>query len=88
VTGRRVLELGAGSGLISTFCAKYLEPRRIIATDGSEEVVERIKENMIANDVSLNSDCAAAKHLLWGQDIGHPNDNANEFDLILGADIV
>jgi predicted nicotinamide N-methyase len=87
VTGRRVLELGAGSGLISTFCAKYLEPRRIIATDGNEEVVEMIKENLHVNNVSLTSDYDA-RQLLWEEDIGHAGDRTNEFDLILGADIV
>jgi predicted nicotinamide N-methyase len=87
VTGRRVLELGAGSGLISTFCGKYLEPRRIIGTDGSEEVVERLKENLKANDISITSDYNA-RQLLWGENIGDVGDRMNEFDLILGADIV
>jgi len=87
VKGKRVLELGAGSGLISTFCARYLEPKRIVATDGSEEVVERIKRNMTVNDVNLNLDYGA-KRLLWGECLKLADDGPDDFDLILGADIV
>ena len=36
VKGRRVLELGAGTGFLSIFCAAYLDPETITTTDGHE----------------------------------------------------
>src|ERR1700759_2854981 len=38
IENKRVLELGAGTGLVSIMCAKYLNPKHVLATDGSQDV--------------------------------------------------
>ena len=44
-----VLELGAGTGLISILCANYLNASSVLATDGSAEVVDELKSNLQLN---------------------------------------
>lgn len=49
VRGKGVLELGAGTGYVSVLCAKYLSPRQVIASDGSDDVVNNLPENFFVN---------------------------------------
>ncbi|KAK1150005.1 hypothetical protein N8T08_003563 [Aspergillus melleus] len=51
VQGKRVIELGAGTGLVSMFCAKYLRPRSVVATDREPALIENMR------------DCAGRNHL-------------------------
>lgn len=53
IRGKNVLELGAGTGLLSILCAKYLEAGRVIATDGDEAVVDAIKTNIFINELDI-----------------------------------
>lgn len=89
VAGRSVLELGAGSGFLSILCAKYLDARSVIATDGDAQVVETIKDNVFLNDAEANICCGT---LRWGT---YLEDTVVEqviedgtLDLVLGADVV
>ena len=43
VAGRRVLELGAGTGLPSLLCARHLCAAHVIATDSNRAAVERLQ---------------------------------------------
>ncbi|KAL1628194.1 hypothetical protein SLS54_001764 [Diplodia seriata] len=49
VRGKRVLELGAGTGLLSILCTKHLQATKATATDGDEGVVDSIKTNLFLN---------------------------------------
>ncbi len=49
VFGKSVLELGAGTGLLSLICAGPLSAAYVLATDGAREVQETIKRNTFAN---------------------------------------
>lgn len=91
ISGKSILELGAGSGFISILCAKHLQARAVLATDGNDKVVEQLQSNLDLNgldgDKSIN-----ATVLRWGEPLV---DEALTFgtdtpfcDLILGADIV
>ncbi|KAH8431162.1 protein-lysine N-methyltransferase [Aspergillus melleus] len=44
VQEKRVIELGAGTGLVSMFCAKYLRPRRVVATDREPALIENMRD--------------------------------------------
>ena len=46
---KNVLELGAGTGLLSILCAGPLEARLVVSTDGDTDVVENIGSNAILN---------------------------------------
>lgn len=49
VRGRRILELGAGTGYLSILCAAHLGTAHVIASDGSDEVVSNLPDNLFLN---------------------------------------
>jgi predicted nicotinamide N-methyase len=93
--GRRVLELGAGTGMLSILCAKHLGVSGIVATDGDEAVVDAIKTNAFLNGLDgshPSQKIVETAALKWGRRI-----NASTFaedygmevpDVLLGADVV
>jgi protein-lysine N-methyltransferase EEF2KMT len=88
ICGKRVLELGAGTGLITVLCAKYLKAKSVLATDGSQEVIDTLKDNIFLNDLQSNSPIQA-KVLKWGVAYKPGGDDLDPgIDLIIGADIV
>ena len=61
IKGKHVVELGAGTGLISILCAKFLDARRVTATDGDENVVEALRTNSFLNGVDEDGSFAGKK---------------------------
>lgn len=97
VTSKRVLELGAGTGYLSILCAKHLGAAHVIASDGSEDVVDNLADNFYANDVpwgyNTSSEVIISPKLLkWGHVlIGTEEAEWNagrKIDLVVGADII
>jgi predicted nicotinamide N-methyase len=77
LTGKRILELGAGTGLVGILAAK--RGAKVTATDGSEMVVSRLRKNYEMNLVNSTSEV-----LWWGEE----NELLEEtWDYIIGADI-
>jgi predicted nicotinamide N-methyase len=88
VHDKRVLELGAGSGLVSILCAKYLQPQSIEASDGSQEIVDALEDNIFLNKLQENH-IPKAKLLRWGTAFEPGEDGETAvFDVVLGADLV
>ncbi|GKZ39723.1 protein fam86a [Aspergillus brasiliensis] len=54
IAGKKVLELGAGTGMVSMFCARYLQPEVVVATDRELGLMRQI------------GDCAGRNGLDWG----------------------
>lgn len=75
-----VLELGAGTGLVSVVAAR-LGARKVLATDGDSSVCEALLRNVGLNGVS---DIVAVRQRLWGDEV----ETDGKFDLVLGADVV
>lgn len=93
--GKRVLELGAGTGLLSFVCASRLAgAARVIATDGDEEAVRKLQITRSMNSVTRGSDIDVLDLGVyrWGeafQDTVLATELADgEFDLLIGADVV
>ena len=92
----RVLELGAGTGLVSLTLGKLLQSfgmgGEIVASDFYPLVLLNLKSNILTNFPSVSSSLAITANFLdWSsfptiQAPGSPFDD--KFDLILGADIV
>ncbi|KAF1927389.1 uncharacterized protein M421DRAFT_101795 [Didymella exigua CBS 183.55] len=94
IKGKRVFELGAGTGIISILCAKHLGAAGVVATDGDEAVVDTIKTNLFLNglDVDNSHGCQVRTAALkWGWPV-----NATAFsedygmevpNVLLGADV-
>ena len=91
VAEKNILELGAGTGFLSILCAKYLDARFVLATDGSGEVVDSIQSNLYLNGLE-GAGKVQADVLKWGHAIQggrvEGQEEAHHYELILGADIV
>lgn len=88
VKHKRVLEVGAGTGLLSLLCTKYLEASHVLSTDGSDEVVEAINENLFINRLDTHPGIQA-RSFRWGAILDEDEAGTKEsYDLVLGADIV
>ncbi|KAF2027597.1 hypothetical protein EK21DRAFT_71607 [Setomelanomma holmii] len=94
IRDKRVLELGAGTGMLSILCAKQIEVAGIVATDGDEAVVDSIKTNLFLNDLDSNGSSTRVLRtaaLKWGFSLDattFPEDYGMEApEVLLGADV-
>ena len=90
VAGKHILELGAGTGYLSVLCAKYLASAHVVATDGSDEVVNNFADNFFLNGLQ-DSARICAMDVKWGHAlVGTEEERWNgdrPVDVVLGADI-
>ncbi|KAF7177157.1 hypothetical protein CNMCM7691_004891 [Aspergillus felis] len=61
VRGNRVIELGAGTGFLSMFCAKHLGVQSVVATDRERALIENIRDCMRRNEL----DPAVFQPAIW-----------------------
>ena len=86
----RILELGAGTGMLSIVAAKILQPYspapEIIATDYHPEVLNNLAKN-ISTNFPKNPDAITIKCLDW--EVPHYSKPLDRpFDVILAADVI
>ncbi|KAF9880670.1 hypothetical protein CkaCkLH20_01712 [Colletotrichum karsti] len=90
ITGRRVLELGAGTGYLAILCAKHLAAARVVASDGSDDVINNLPESFFLNDLQ-DSELVRPMELRWGHALVGTEDqqwnNGESVDVVIGADI-
>ncbi|KAJ6784621.1 hypothetical protein PWT90_10889 [Aphanocladium album] len=98
VRGRRVLELGAGTGYLSILCARHLGAAHVLASDGSDDVLNNLPDNLYLNGLQeeqgQSSSCSAViapMDVKWGHAlIGTEEERWNggrAVDVVLGADV-
>lgn len=96
VEGKRVLELGAGTGYLSILCAKCLGAAHVTASDGSEEVVDSLPDNLVLNRVEWKYNPPTAglvspKLLKWGHALLGTEEaewnGGQKVDVVIGADV-
>ncbi|KAK8158173.1 putative methyltransferase-domain-containing protein [Phyllosticta citribraziliensis] len=93
IRGKRILELGAGTGLVSILCAKHVDASRATITDGDEGVVDSIKTNVFLNGLDTAADTESIV-LRWGRSCAlrdslyyEDEGQQNQYDVVLGADV-
>lgn len=100
VRGKRVIELGAGTGFLSIFCARHLDVQDVVVTDREQALIDHIRDCMVRNQLDGKAFHPAIWE--WGTPLTyHDDDNdaaaqATEvpeqsgmvFDVALGADLV
>ncbi|RLN49352.1 hypothetical protein BBJ28_00005416, partial [Nothophytophthora sp. Chile5] len=84
VRGKRVLELGAGTGICSIVAFK-LGAARCLATDGDAEVVELLAKNVEVNGAV---DVVTARSLFWGDEASTETLLAEIPDAFAATDVV
>ncbi|KIW19153.1 hypothetical protein PV08_03446 [Exophiala spinifera] len=96
VQHRNVLELGAGTGLLSLLCAGQLQASHVLATDGLGHVCESLQHNVDLNleNGTLDGHAPpAVRQLDWtdgpeiDQMLMEANQSGRRYGLIIGADI-
>jgi protein-lysine N-methyltransferase EEF2KMT len=98
VRGKKVIELGAGTGFISLLCKKYLGAERVLMTDGNVKLVDLfngpcLQQNGFAKKTGTN-ETIQARQWFWGEPLLHDEEKENkeaipeQFDVALGADLV
>lgn len=87
VAGRRVLELGAGTGFLSLVAA-HLGAERVLCTDGDPDVVALSAENVRANADALRAGVVQCVPYLWSAEPAVDDAGARARpDLVLAADV-
>ena len=90
VVNRNIIELGAGTGFLSIFCAKHLGAHYVLATDGSQEIVADMKTNIGLNDLTEAHQISTGV-LQWGHPLANTIADCRDanmvYDLAVGADI-
>ncbi|KAL6400934.1 Protein FAM86A [Ilyonectria robusta] len=90
IKGKRILELGAGTGYLSILCANFLGSPCVIASDGSDDVINNLPENLFLNNLQ-DSNAVVPMEVKWGHALmGTEEDKWNggrPVDVVLGADI-
>jgi 16S rRNA G1207 methylase RsmC len=88
IQGKRILELGAGTGLLSILCTKWLNAQHVTATDGDDGVVEALQSNAFLNGLQ-ESDHFDSRSLKWGRALDEGESGKQKVvDVVIGADIV
>ena len=83
----RILELGAGTGLLSIAAAKLLPSVEVIATDYHPSVLDNLRQNISTNFPNI-SPCPVDILALDWQNPVYEGALATRFDVILAADVV
>ncbi|OJJ34363.1 hypothetical protein ASPWEDRAFT_42353 [Aspergillus wentii DTO 134E9] len=89
VRGKRVIELGAGTGFLSMFAAKYLGVQRVVVTDREEALLDSIRDCVGRNE--LDGRVLRPAIWEWGSPLDFEKGDDGEdgvFDVALGADLV
>lgn len=96
VKNKTIIELGAGTGMLSILCGNHLGAESVLATDGNIEVVASMKENISLNSDNKSADLDTIKvaHFDWtDSDTLTQALSLNsigewpKYDFIVGADI-
>lgn len=90
IQGKRVLELGTGTGYLAILCAKFLGATHVIASDGSDDVVANLPDNLFISGLQ-GSDCISVMDLKWGHGLVGTEEaewnGGKPVDVIIGADV-
>jgi predicted nicotinamide N-methyase len=95
IKDKAIIELGAGTGMLSILCANHLQADIVLATDGLPEIVTSMEHNIELNPPAQDGlSTVHAAHFEWSdtetltQSIGLPSTRDwRKYDLVIGADI-
>jgi len=90
IENKRVLELGTGTGYLGVLCAKYLGAEHVLASDGSEDVINNLPDTFYLNGLQ-GASCISPMELKWGHALLGTEEaswnGGRRVDVVLGSDI-
>ncbi|EED12639.1 conserved hypothetical protein [Talaromyces stipitatus ATCC 10500] len=88
VQGKRVVELGAGTGFISLLCQKFLGAAKVLMTDGNSKLVDVFNRPCLEqNGFGRSNGSIEGRQWVWGDPLS-TNGTEQQFDIALGADLI
>ena len=88
VSGRRVLELGAGTGLAG-IVAHHLRASKVVLTDGDAHALQNLRYNVTTNTtITGDSGSIVCPQLIWGERLDAFHSQYGSFDVILACDCI
>lgn len=84
--GKRVLELGSGTGMVGIFCAASFEPKRVILTDQSSQLAQ-LRANVARNSAFFKNVSVNVMELNWGDQEQLNDVTRSEFDVLVATDV-
>ena len=84
----RILELGAGTGLLSIMASKLLPSTEIVATDYHPDVLTNLRLNVSTNVSGQDRSSISVHALDWSIPLVDNPFSEGSFDVILAADVV
>ena len=86
IDGKRVLEMGAGLGLVG-IVAHFLGATRVLITDGDVDVLSRLRHNVRENIPNNDKgDLVSCPQLIWGRDLEQFLNTYDHQDVVLASD--
>lgn len=88
---QRILELGAGLGLVGILMHLIHTSSTVCVTDGDTNALAHLRDNLQRNSSKENSNNISCHQLLWGHDSASAfleKQHGEKFDVILASDIL
>lgn len=90
IQGKTILDLGTGTGYLAILCARHLAASHVIASDGSDDVLDHLTESFFLNDLQ-DSPRVRPMDIKWGYALVGTEDEewngGQRVDVVLGADV-
>lgn len=86
--GVRILELGAGTGLLSVVASKFLPRAEVVATDYHPDVLANLRSNVSTNDSGQGQFPISVYALDWSSPPADGPFSEGSFDMVLAADVI
>ena len=86
--GVRILELGAGTGLLSIVVSKFLPSAEVIATDYHPDVLANLRSNVSTNVSGQDQSSIFVHALDWSNPPTDGPFSEGSFDMVLAADVI
>ena len=86
--GVRILELGAGTGLLSIVTSKFLPSAEVVATDYHPDVLANLRSNVSTNVSGRDQSPISVRALDWSNPPTDGQFSEGSFDMILAADVI
>uniref|UniRef100_A0A093VRV0 Protein-lysine N-methyltransferase EFM3 n=1 Tax=Talaromyces marneffei PM1 TaxID=1077442 RepID=A0A093VRV0_TALMA len=87
IRGKRIVELGAGTGFVSLLCQKFLGAERVLMTDGNAKLVDVFNGPCLEqNGFVKGKDAIEGRQWLWGEPLS-TDGTEEQFDFACGADL-